>query len=278
MKLDRLLESALFYPRPYHLGAAKNLLRLLPGVSFSKRLEYDAVDRPYYAFCMFHAARLAWRLGHKKVSAVEFGVAGGNGLVAMEALARQIEKEVPVEFELYGFDSAAGLPAAEGYKDLPYHWQPSFFKMDRAALESRLKKARLVIGDVRDTARGFLDRAVPAPLGACFFDLDYYSSTRDALRVFEAAPERLLPRVFSYFDDIIGTADTAFNRWTGELAAIDEFNQAHEAKKLAPIHGFPATRKLPSMWNHQIYVLHDFGHPAYNRFVSAGEQELRLAA
>ncbi len=35
------------------------------------------------------------------------------------------------------------------------------------------------------------------------FDLDYYSSTKTALQLFEGGPESRLPRVYCYFDDIM---------------------------------------------------------------------------
>lgn len=55
-----------------------------------------------------------------KISAIEFGVDGGNGLLAMENIAQEVEKEVPVEFEIYGFDTGSGLPEPIDYrKTLP---------------------------------------------------------------------------------------------------------------------------------------------------------------
>jgi hypothetical protein len=52
--------------------------------SYRRRLDYGMVDRPPYGHCMLHAAILARKLGHPRISCIEFGVAGGNGLVAME--------------------------------------------------------------------------------------------------------------------------------------------------------------------------------------------------
>lgn len=37
--------------------------------------------RPNYAYCTYHAADLARRLGIPRISVIEFGVAGGNGLL-----------------------------------------------------------------------------------------------------------------------------------------------------------------------------------------------------
>ncbi|MDP1671954.1 MAG: hypothetical protein Q8L65_02425, partial [Burkholderiales bacterium] len=53
-------------------------LRKLGWFGYSTRLELDAVQRPQYGFCMYNAAVLAKALGHRKISVIEFGVAGGN--------------------------------------------------------------------------------------------------------------------------------------------------------------------------------------------------------
>jgi len=42
------------------------------------------VGRPNYAFLVYQAARLAAQLGQPRVSILEFGVAGGEGLLALE--------------------------------------------------------------------------------------------------------------------------------------------------------------------------------------------------
>jgi len=61
------------------------LLRKIPlRLFFRLRLEIDAVPRPYYAYGMLKAAEQAKRLGINRISAIEFGVAAGHGLVVME--------------------------------------------------------------------------------------------------------------------------------------------------------------------------------------------------
>jgi hypothetical protein len=64
------------------------------GPQFRVRLAYGKVPRPPYAYGMLQATRIAERLGLPKISAIEFGVAGGEGLVAMEKIAREVEKEL----------------------------------------------------------------------------------------------------------------------------------------------------------------------------------------
>ena len=106
--------------------------------SFAKRLLWDAVPRPHFAYGMYHGADQARALGLDAISVLEFGVAGGNGLVAMEELAGQITAELGVRIEIYGFDTGAGMPAPQDYRDMAYVWQPGAFEMDVPALEARL--------------------------------------------------------------------------------------------------------------------------------------------
>ena len=243
------------------------LWRKVPIGSFKLRLACDAVDRPHYAYGMYHAAMLASRLKHKKVSVIEFGVAGGNGLVAMERLARDVEKEWPVEIEIYGFDMGEGLPPPVDYRDLSYDYRHGEFKMDEAKLRARLERAKLILGNVRDTAPRFFEEFDPAPIGFVAIDLDFYSSTRDALTLFEAEHERLLPRVLCYLDDIMGNDWVMMNEYVGELAAIKEFNERHEHRKVTPIHLLRYKRAIERLWNEKMYALHDFEHPHYNEYI-----------
>ena len=50
----------------------------------------NALKRPNYAYCLYHSSVLAKRLGHKSLSIIEFGVAGGNGLVFLEDFGNKI--------------------------------------------------------------------------------------------------------------------------------------------------------------------------------------------
>lgn len=239
-----------------------------PAGSFQTRLEYDIFERPHYAFCLYHAARLAHRLGHKRISVMEFGVAGGRGVMALEKLAVEVAKIWPVEIEVYGFDTGEGLPEPVDYRDLPYIWKSGFYKMDQDALKAKLSRTKLVLGDVKDTVPEFFKNNEAAPLGAAFFDLDFYSSTVDSLKIFDGAPETMLPRVFCYCDDVI-SAETGglLNEYVGQLLAIEEYNARESASKLTKIAGFPLIRRLPARWNDQIYVHHRFDHPDYDTYV-----------
>jgi len=193
----------------------------------------------------------------------------------IEQHARWIQRELGVHLEIYGFDTGEGLPEPEDYRDVPYAWKAGFFKMDRPALERRLEVSQLVIGNVRDTGRTFFDQYKPAPVGCVFHDLDFYSSTRDALTVLEAAPEHFLPRVFHYFDDIIGSDLVLQNEYVGQRRAIMEFNEGHANKKITNCYQF-YHRKMRKKWHQQIFVLHDFLHPQYDEFIETDNQQLPL--
>jgi hypothetical protein len=250
---------------------------LWPLFSAKHKIHWGLVPRPHYAYCMYQAARLAKLLGIPRISVLEFGVAGGNGLVVIEQNARWIQRELGVELEIYGFDTGEGLPEPVDYRDLPYGWKAGFFKMDRAALERRLQFSRLVIGQVRDTGRTFFEQYNPAPIGCVFHDLDFYSSTRDALTILETRSERLLPRIFHYFDDIIGTDLMLQNEFVGQRRAIQEFNEFHADRKIAGCPQFHH-RKTRKKWHHQIFVFHDFLHPQYNQFIDVENQQLPLGS
>ena len=106
------------------------------------------------------------------------------------------------------------MPAPVDYRDLPYLFQSGYYAMDIPKLRSRLKTARLLLGDVAETLQDFTEREKPPPIGFIAFDLDYYSSTVTALKIFEANHRYLLPRVACYFDDMVGDIDWAYNDFT----------------------------------------------------------------
>ena len=162
-------------------------------------------EHPPYAYMMYQATQQALALGIKKISVIEFGVAGGNSLVSMEKHALALSEIFDIEYEIYGFDTAEGLPELEGYKDIMHQWQEGHFPMDLEKLKSRLQFANLVIGNVKTTIPNFIEAYSPAPIGAISFDVDLYSSTRDALKIFDVAGDHMLPRVRCYFDDVVGT-------------------------------------------------------------------------
>jgi hypothetical protein len=243
--------------------------------SYETRIEHSAIDRPHYGYCVLRAAKLAKRLGHNKVSVIEFGVAGGNGLLNLEMHAAEVNKLVDIEIQIFGFDTGRGLPPPTDYRDLPHHWKQGFFAMDVDKLRARLVRSTLLIGDIAGTLPTFALEHDPAPIGAILMDLDYYSSTKEAFKLFEMHRSSLLPRVFVYFDDIIGDDIALFSEYTGVLLAINEFNDSHESQKICKTSHL-AKVPYPETWHHQIYIYHDFASNDYCRFVSEETQQLPL--
>ena len=252
--------------------------RRYPVGSFDLRCRLDIFARPNYAYGVQQGAVLAKGLGLPAISVAEFGVAGGRGLIELERIAREVADAYEIEVEVYGFDRGKGLPEVSDYRDLPYTWRKGFFEMDVDSLRARLSHARLVIGDIAETLPTFTSAYAPAPLAFVSVDVDYYSSTVDALKVFDLEEKYMLPRVVCYFDDTVGEDHVLQNRYVGELLAIEEFNEQHPRQKIVPIHGLSAKRDLPASWNDSMFAMHHFDHPLYDHYVGpdADEQQLRI--
>lgn len=242
--------------------------RRVPVGHFGVRCALDMYPRPAYAYGVQQAVRLARRLGYASISVLEFGVASGEGLIELERMGRLAREASGVAVHVYGFDTGDGLPTPQDHRDVPYFWQGGFYAMDRDGLESRLESAQLVLGNVSETVPAFLSEQGPAPIGFVSFDLDYYSSTVEALRLFEGEDASFLPRVLCYFDNVIVRHDLILQgEHAGELLAIREFNCEHEDMKLSAVNGLAHKRVIAAAWNDMMYALHRFGHPRYGSFV-----------
>lgn len=274
-EIVRLLKHyvTLLIPRYLIIG----IIRRFSIGGYEFRLKLGAIDRPHYGYCVLNAAKLAKKLNLDRISVVEFGVAGGNGLLNLEYHALEAEKLLGITIDVYGFDTGEGLPTLLDYRDLPYHWKPGFFKMNVPALQSRLKKAKLIIGNIAETSKTFFKDHNPAPVAAMFHDFDFYSSTEKALKMLDEEDEHFLPRVYCYFDDIIGSEIELYCDYTGERLAMNEFNTSHPFKKFSPAYHL-ITRRDIETWYHQIFIYHNLQHPRYNDFVSTENQQLPQAA
>jgi hypothetical protein len=219
--------------------------------------------RPQYAWGMLQGVALAKVLGMDRVSIIEFGVAGGAGILAMERIADKIEEMLAVSIDVFGFDSETGLPKPQDYRDCPHLWLDGQFPMDREQLEKRLRRTSLKLGLVENTVPTFMESS-PAPVAFASFDLDLYSSSRGALRLLGARHDLLLPRILCYFDNIIGPTYSDYN---GERLAIAEFNTEHAMRKLSPQYGlkhFVPRAHANAWWAELFYFCHIFDHPLYN--------------
>jgi hypothetical protein len=244
----------------------KRVLQRVPGLPPQVRLDLDLYPRPAYAYGLFRAAAQAKSLGIPSITVVEFGVASGRGLIAMDELSLDIEEDLGIRVTPVGFDTGEGLPEPRGYKDLPYAYRPGAYPMNEALLRSRLRRAQLLIGDVKDTVPAFLEALEHGPVGFISFDLDYYSSTKDALALLGGGHLTHLPRVLCFFDDI-AIEEIMHSDFTGELLAIREFNETNQRSKISQVHGLSWARAIPAPWNDLMYACHYFDHPRYTRYV-----------
>lgn len=257
-------------------SAVQAVWKRYPVGSFDLRCRFDIFSRPAYAYGVQQGAYLASRLGLPAISVIEFGVAGGRGLLALEEIARLASRAYGVKIEVYGFDRAVGLPKTSDFRDLPYTWEEGFFEMNVEELRSRLTEAGLVLGDIADTVPTFVDTHDPAPVAFVAIDLDYYSSTVDALRIFDVPESKVLPRVLCYFDDIVGEDHVLQNDLVGELLAIREFNLDRKECKILPVNGLSAKRVLPADWNDSMLAMHRFDHADYDTYVGPPKHEQQL--
>jgi tetratricopeptide (TPR) repeat protein len=236
---------------------------------FERLIDLGAIPRANYAYCLLKGARLASKLGVDRISVLEFGVAGGNGLLALEDYADVTKELLGVEIDVVGFDTGEGLYEPEDVRDMPYFFSAGNYAMDVPALRSRLRSAELILGDARETFADFLDQDRP-PIGAISFDMDYYSATVGVLSRMgdESKDDAFLPRVPLYFDDVVGKRNQDYNDFTGELLAIQHFNEVSGTVKVAEDRYF---RRLPLnlVWHHSMYLMHRFQHPHYETNVSA---------
>ena len=235
----------------------RGLLRLLP-VSVSTRALWDLSERPHYLLGVISAARRALRDGVPAVSVIEFGVAGGNGLLVLEREAARVEKELGVAIKVYGFDNGEeGMPSFIGdYRDHPDKWRPGDFPMDERRLRSRLSpRTTLILGNVESTVTAFYSDPRVPPIGFIAFDLDLYSSTTHALSVLSMPERRTLDHVALYFDD---TEHSISHRFAGELLAIDEFNAMNSHVKIDLWRGVKNGRPFAEAdFLQRMYIAHD---------------------
>jgi len=275
MVLLKIFKSVMKYPKSlkYVLFRFAETFGLLP---MARAVEYDLLPYSQYAYGVYQAALQAKGLGVSAISVIEFGVAGGKGLVALEQHALRATKETGVSINVYGFDAESGLPQPADYRDLPYVWKKGSYTMDFTALSTALKDAELITGDVSETVPAFIQSVEHPPIGFVSFDMDYYSATKAALPILEGQAVTKLPRVLLYFDDLIGSDTALHSRYSGEMLAISEFNNQFEHMKIDLISLLKHKRVYPAAWNDLMFALHDFDHPSYNTYIGAANSQLPL--
>jgi hypothetical protein len=245
----------LFEEPPFRLFT-KAMINRLP-VSVRTQERWDVAPRPPYLAGVLAAADHALHEGCQEISVFEFGVAAGNGLIALENLARAVTAETGIKIAVYGFDAGTGMPELTGdYRDYPDHWQAGDYPMDEEILRRRLKPSTtLIIGNVAKTIPAHIDE-IKECIGFVAVDVDIYSSARDVLFKLFARPDRkMLRRTIMYFDDI----DLRItHKFAGELLAIDEFNASNPFVRIDRWRGIDKQRPFPeAAWLRRMYIAHD---------------------
>jgi hypothetical protein len=258
--LERLTE-------PLHL----NLLAVGAGLfgTFRQRVNCDLVVRQHNAYSILSAADRALHYGIDSITIIEFGVAAGAGLINMCQIAARVSKATGVQIKVVGFDTGLGMPPPEGFRDHPELYQEGDFPMNFGALRAKLPpNGELILGHLQDTVAEFRDTQLKAsaPLAYVVIDVDYYSSTVDALKIFDGPAEAYLPLTLIYLDDV---ALDHHNRFAGEELALSEFNDAHPFRKGVRHDFFESSRIFRrAPWLKHIYFMHVMDHPIRARGVN----------
>ncbi len=203
-------------------------------------------------------------VGASSVTVVEFGVASGRGLLNMIDCAELITAETGVAFRIVGFDSRGRLAVDRQLQGPPGNMgDPGDFCHGRSGHRSRKigGRAEIIWGNIDQTIDGFTGTLGPqSPLGFIAIDVDIYSASKSALRCLTGDPEKYLPAMSMYFDDV---RFFFANKWCGELAAIEEFNAEHAMRKIDRDRSLPGLRpKAAAAWYRAMYVGHVLDHPA----------------
>src|SRR5271157_1858695 len=237
---------------PFRL-LARAIVRAFPCSVQTKAL-WDAVTRPNYLTGVLYAANQAKEEGVSQISVIEFGVAGGNGLVALQDYAAAVEKESGITISVWGFDTGKGLSQPCGdYRDHPDRYVPGEYAMDEKVLTRRLQpRTKLILGDVSKTVVTFVSEGSYPPIGFISIDLDLYSSSKSALQILALPGRQILRRVPLYFDDI---DSSVHNDWAGELLAIREFNNNSASVKIDRWRGLEYDRPFREhSWLKRMYM------------------------
>jgi hypothetical protein len=258
--------SALLREPPFRLGMRTLSMAAFVAFPGSTRLfrlasEFDGLGYMPYAVGLQEAARSARHFGYDEMTAIEFGVAGGTGLLFMAKYAELISRYSGVRINVVGFDSGTGLPASTDSRDHIFDWRPGDFPCDVELLRSKLPLGvELFVGRIQDTLPRFL-ADVRAPIGFAAVDVDYYTSTMEILDSFATA-DRLFPAVGLYFDD---TLFRLMSRFEGEALAISDFNANNALRKIDHSAWIGAGRAFfEKSWLQRMFTLYSYDMPFFS--------------
>lgn len=178
-------------------------------------------------------------------------------------IAQKVSALTGVDVQVFGFDTGKGMPAPRDYRDHPDLYQEGDFPGDVDALRRILpRNGHLVLGELASTVPQFLQQhaSEKCPIGYVELDVDYYSSTVEAFKLFEGNPRFYLPTPAIYVDDI---HFAVHNPYAGELLAINDFNAQHEFRKICFYDFLECSRIFRrAEWIKHIYLLQVMDHPS----------------
>ena len=253
--LKRIYLERMGEPLIYNLAAG---FFLLFG-STSKKIEYDCMPRQPYAYCILAAADHAKSYGIPRVTMIEFGVAAGAGFMNMCWIAEKVTRETGVQIDIVGFDSGEGMPPPVDYRDHPEkYFTGDFPVLNRQALLDALPaNAKIYFGPI-DESVALAKSEIASPIAFISIDVDYYWSTKQCLEILKWEPDRYLPSVPVYLDDVQDVDD---NEYCGELLAVKEFNLETSLRKITIMNFLSKLRIFKNaIWHEQIYYAHIFDH------------------
>lgn len=149
--------------------------------------------------------RLAKLFGIKRISVLEFGMAAGAGLMNLEFHAREQERLSGVRIDVLGFDSGMGLIFnEEDTCNIAWRFGAGDYSSDENELLPLLRKAKMVYGDICETAEAFFEDKEYAPIGFVSIDVDNYTPAAAIPGMLGNSDDsRFLPRVRLYLDDLL---------------------------------------------------------------------------
>jgi hypothetical protein len=239
---------------------------------------FDAVRYPPYAVGLQTACKYASLAGETGFTAIEFGVAGGNGLLELSRYAATLSRGTGLKIEVVGFDAISGLPVSPDRRDAPWLWNPGDFPSDVVRLRRMLPpETELVVGRIQDTLPKWLQEESRLPIGFVSVDVDLYSGAAAICEgMANANVKCLLPFVSFYLDDALRFLTP---RVTGELAAVSEFNGRYSDRQFDRDDWIAEDRPFAErLWLKRMYSLCNFDHPVMTDHKSRRVARLDLCA
>ena len=125
--INRILQSLICEPPLRLLIKAALANPVARRYAFEWAALFDALRYPACAVGLQTACKYARLASAEGFTAIEFGVAGGNGPVELSKYAAKMSQRTGLKIKVVGFDSGAGLPRGTEYRDAPWLWNPGDF-------------------------------------------------------------------------------------------------------------------------------------------------------